>query len=214
MEESAALNRPDVEELVGLSNTAVKEGTTSKTEVDDLLKRAKAITQESTKQDEDANDISEDDIAALLDQLGKDNWTSVDDPLATSKEISESKEPAHLDILYQNPSIPDESAEVAAILSQLTDVARLEQKFDESNSESPFPSVSELSLPSVPKDGNATDDELSTRLAKLKLFPPKTYTGTDRGSINVFVPGISKTEDDETIHWCGIFRRTFSTNLK
>jgi hypothetical protein len=214
VEESAALNRPEIDRLVELSNAAVKQGTTRTTEVNDLLKRAKAATRESIKQDEDSNDISEDDIAALLDQLGQNSWTSVDDSLGTPKELSGSKEPADLDILSQNPSIPDDSAEVAAILSQLTDAAHLEHKFNESNSESPFPSVSELSLPSVPKDEGATDDDLSTRLAKLKLFPPKTYTGTDRGSINVFVPGISKTVDDETVHWCGIFRRTFSTNLK
>lgn len=202
MEESAALSEPDIKELMGLSRTAMREGTTSKSEVNDLLKSAKAATQESQKPEEDSNDISEDDIAALLDQLSKDNGAHIGHYSNVPGGLPESQEAA--DLSAQDPAAPDDSAEVAAILSQVTDAARLEQKFDESDSETPFPSVSGLSLPSLPNDADSTDEDLSTRLARLKTFPPKTYTGTDRGSINVFVPGISKTEDDETIHWCGI----------
>ena len=195
------MDEPDVKELIELSRTAVKEGTSSKSEVDDLLKNAETATQESQKSEDDLNDISEDDIAALLKQLRKEQETMASESLDAPEETPELEK---TDAPTPKSNIPDDSAEVAAILSQLTDTAHLEQKFDETDSESPFPSISGLSLPSVPNDSASADDDLSTRLAKLKTFPPKTYTGTDRGSINVFVPGISKTDDDETIHWCGM----------
>jgi hypothetical protein len=202
VEESAALNETDVKELIGLSRSAVEDGKASKPEVDDLLRSASAGTR-SSKVQEDSNDIGEDQIAALLDQLRKDNETSAECATEfTPKGTSNSTQVTNNSL--QNPLILDDSAEVAAILSQLTDAAHLELKFDESDSESQFPAASGLSLPSVPKDTDSTDDDLSSRFAKLKSFPPKTYTGTDRGSINVFVPGISKTDDDETTHWCGM----------
>jgi hypothetical protein len=202
------LNDPDVKELMGLSRTAVKEGTSSKSEVDDLLKSAKTATQESQRSEDGLNDISEDDIAVLLEQLRNEQETVADKSLDAPEDNPESEKP---DAPTSKSNVPDDSAEVAAILSQLTDASHLEQKFDESDLESPFPSVSGLLLPSVPKD---SDDDLATRLAKLKTFPPKTYTGTDRGSINVFVPGISKTDDDETIHWCGMALLIVSINSK
>ena len=193
------MNEPDITELIGLSRTAVKEGTSSMSEVDGLLRTAKTATQEPQKSEGDLNDISEDDIAALLEQLRNEQERvankSLDAPEETP-ELEKADVPTHIS------NVPDDSAEVAAILSQLTDAAHLEQKFDESDSESPFPSVPRLSLPSVPKDSDTADDDLTTRLSKLKTFLPKTYTGTDPGSINVFVPGISKTDDDDTIHWC------------
>ena len=184
------MNDPDVKELIGLSRTAVKEGTSSKPEVDNLLKSAKTATQESHKSEDDLNDISEDDIAALLEQLRNEPETASSMSLDAPKETPELEK---ADAPTPTSNVHDDSAEIAAILSQLTDAAHLEQKFDEPDSESPFPSVSGLSLPSGPTDSDTADDDLSTRLAKLKTFSPKTYTGTDRGSINVFVPGISKT---------------------
>lgn len=201
VEESAALNEPDLKEFIELSRTAVNEGTSSKSEVDELLNSAKRATQKSQKSEDDLNDINEDDIAALLEQLHNEQDMVVKSSLDAPEETPESKK---AEAPTPKSNVPDDSAEVAAILSQLTDAAHLEQKFDESDSEPPFPSVLGLSLPSVPKDSVSAHDDLSTRLAKLKTFPPKTYTGTDRGSINVFVPGISKTDDDETIHWCGM----------
>ena len=193
------MNEPDITELIGLSRTAVKEGTSSMSEVDDLLRTAKTATHESQKSEGDLNDISDDDIAALLEQLHNEQERVANKSLDAPEETPELEK---ADVPTHKSNVPDDSAEVAAILSQLTDAAHLEQKFDESDSESPFPSVPRLSLPSVPKDSDTADDDLTTRLAKLKTFPPKTYTGTDPGSINVFVPGISKTDDDDTIHWC------------
>lgn len=201
VEESAALNEPDLKEFSELSRTAIIEGTISKSEVDELLNSAKRATQKSQKSEDDLNDISEDDIAALLEQLHNEQDVVSRKSLDAPEETPESKK---ADAPAPKSNVPDDSAEVAAILSQLTDAAHLEQKFDESDSEPPFPSVLGLSLPSVPKDSVSAQDDLSTRLAKLRTFPPKTYTGTDRGSINVFVPGISKTHDEETIHWCGM----------
>jgi len=197
VEESAALNDSDVKELIGLSRTAVKDGMSSKPEADDLLGKAKTATQQP-QNPQDTNDISEEEIEALLKQLGDEPYSAVSD---TEGEVSKSLEQP--DKPPENSSIPDDSAEVAAILSQLTDAAHLEQKFDDHDSEPASPSTSGLSLPSVPKDNDSTEDDLSARLANLKAFPPKNYTGKDRGSINVFVPGIAKVDDDDSIHWCG-----------
>lgn len=188
-------------ELVGLSKDTSRNGMTSKSEVKELLQSARIATEQSMV-DEPSNDVSEEEIAALLKQLETNNGGQDDEiedtedsakPRATiSKDPEESKQ-------------PDDSDEIAAILSQLKDEASLEQKYDTPNTngdeESPFPSVSGLSLPSAP---TSTTDDFSTRLANLKSFQPKTYIGTDRGSINVFVPGVARTqEEDETIHWCG-----------
>jgi hypothetical protein len=144
--------------------------------------------------------VSEEEIAALLQQLESEPEKTAELAFNNDKELSTSQDGVNTDKLNNT-----ETHEIAAILAQLTDAAHLEQKFQDSESDSPFPSVSSLSLPSVPKDSESADDDLSARLANLKTFQPKTYTGTDRGSINVFVPGIAKTEEDETIHWCGIY---------
>lgn len=198
VEESAALNDSDVKELIGLSRAAVKDGRSTKPEVVDLLERAKAVTRQPEENSQEAHDVSEEEIEALLKQLGEEPYIEpADSEGETSKSHQQTKQPA------ENPAIPDDSAQVAAILSQLTDAAHLEQKFDDRDSESATPSTPGLSLPSVPKDGDSTEDDLSARLANLKAFPPKTYTGKDRGSINVFVPGIAKTDDDDRMNWCG-----------
>ena len=197
VEESAALNDSDVKELIGLSRTAVKEGTSSKPEVHDLLEKAKTATQQP-QNPQDTNDISEEEIEALLRQLGDEPYTATSD---AEGEVSKSHE--QVDKPSEDSAIPDDSAEVAAILSQLTNAAHLEQKFDDQDSGPATPSTPGLSLPSVPKDTDSTEDDLSARLANLKTFPPQNYTGKDRGSINVFVPGIAKVDDDESIHWCG-----------
>ena len=168
----------------------------SRSETDDLLKEAKVATAESNSEERKSHDVNEDDVAALLKQLGDDK----EEKLINAR--SESHETTH-DSSQKQHRVEDDSTEVAAILSQLTDEARLEQKFEESDSESPFPSVSKLSLPSAPNETDSTEDELSSRLANLRSFPVKNYTGIDRGSINVFVPGIAKMDNDETIHWCG-----------
>jgi hypothetical protein len=198
IEESSGLNESDAKELVRLSTTTLRDGIPSKPEVDDLLARAKLATQESNNVEDSVNEISDDDIAALLKQLcgGHEN-------LETLEGHSGSQETAAVKDADPKFTDPDDSAEVAALLSQLTDAAHLEQKFEDSDPEPPCPPDSELSLPSVPKDSDDAVDELSNRLAKLKTSPPKNYTGTDRGSINVFVPGLKKPEDDETTNWCG-----------
>jgi hypothetical protein len=203
IEETAALNEPDVKELVRLSTNILQDSISSKPEADDLLKRARLATQESNKNGDNVDEISEDDIAALLKQLGDEH-----ENLQTLEDHSEPQKAASKDAVQKFTD--DDSAEVAALLSQLTDAAHLEQKFEDSGPESPYPSISKTFLPSVPKDADDTVDELSNRLAKLKTSPPKNYTGTDRGSINVFVPGLSKLDDDETIHWCGEFAFLFS----
>jgi hypothetical protein len=199
IEESAALNDPDVTELIELSQSSVKRGTASSAEVHDLVKQAKQATGASKTITEDHQDISEEEIATLLKQL--------DDESKREGEIEPEPDAEKKPSVLTNPTQPDDSAEIARILSQLTDAARLEQKFEDSDSESQFPSVSRLSLPSVPKDedeADNTDDDLSARLANLKSFTPNNYTGTDRGSINIFIPSVAKTEEDETIHWCGM----------
>jgi hypothetical protein len=202
VEESAALDKDDADEVIGLSTSAVKNGMTSKAETDDLVKSARAATEQSKNVEEDTNDISEDDIAALLKQLGEDNETFLDHTSPEPKDTAEQQGPPGADQKAKD------DAEIETTLSQLRDAARLEQKFDEddSDSESGFPSVPGSLFPSVPKDTDSADDELSTRLANLKTFhAPKTYTGVDPGSINVFIPGISKTEEeDQTVDWCGI----------
>lgn len=197
IEESAALNEPDVKELVGLSTTTLQNAMLSKPEADGLLERARLATQESKILD-NADEISEDDIAALLKQLcdGNENLEALDGH-------SGPQNPGDGKDVDQKFTEPEDSAEVAAILSQLTDAVHLEKNIEDSDTESLYQSASKLSLPSVPKDADDTVDELSNRLAKLKAFPSTNYTGTDRGSINVFIPGLSKTEPDETIHWCG-----------
>ena len=160
------------------------------------MEKAKTATQEPHNP-QDTNDISEEEIEALLRQLGDEPYTPTPD---AEGEVSKSHE--QVDKPSENSAIPDDSAEVAAILSQLTDAAHLEQKFDDQDSEPATPSTPGLSLPSVPK-AESTEDDLSARLANLKTFPPQNYTGKDRGSINVFVPGIAKVDDDDSIHWCG-----------
>ena len=163
-----------------------------------LLEKAKIVAQQA-ETSQKTHDVSEDEIEALLKQLGDEPYTELAGP---GGEIPKSHE--HSEHPPENPAIPDDSAEVAAILSQLADAAHLEQKFEDPDSGSATPSIPDLSLPSVPKDSESSEDDLSARLANLKAFPPKTYTGTDPGSINVFIPGIVKTDDDDSIHWCGI----------
>ena len=211
VEESAALTDSDVKELIGLSKSAVQDGATSKSEINDLLKTARAATQESCMIQQETTDISEAEIAALLDQLNKESATPEGTPLNAEEEHPES-ETGH--VCTEKSTDPDDSAQVAAILSQLIDTSRLEDKFGETEPESPSPSVSIPHFPSVPKDSDSVDDDLFSRLAKLKTISPKTYTGTDRGSINVFIPGISTIDNDDTIHWCGASRISLSTNLK
>jgi hypothetical protein len=200
IEDSAALDENDVKDLIGLSRTAVNDGTASKAEVDNLLKSAKTATELSKGLHEESGDVTEDEIAALLEQLGNDKELQLPTKLKSPEVPSESRE--YTNISPREPKVDDDSSEVAAILSQLGDEARLEQEFEDSDHESKFPSLSRLSFPSAPKADDLAEDDLSTRLANLKTFGPKTYTGTDRGHINVFVPSLSKT-DDETIHWCG-----------
>jgi hypothetical protein len=200
IEESAALDAADVDELVGLSRDAIKDGKTTKSEVKELLSSARTAT-EHAKVDNPENNVSEEDIAALLKQLETNN-NGQDEELNHSEDSRHTQRAETNDPEQSKPA--DDSDEIAAILSQLTDEAHLEQKYDNTTNtneeDSPFPSVSGLSPPSVPE---STTDDFSTRLANLKSFQPKTYTGKDRGSINVFVPGIAPTHEDETIHWCG-----------
>jgi hypothetical protein len=200
VEESAALDKDDAEEIVGLSNSAVKNGMTTKAETDELVNTARTAIEQSKNVEDDTNDISEDDIAVLLKQLGEDNENFLDHTSPEPKDHAEQGLPPRAD------QKAEDDAEIETTLSQLRDAARLEQKFDDdSESESGFPSVPASLFPSVPKDSDSADDELSARLANLKSFhAQKTYTGVDPGSINVFIPGISKTEeDDEAEHWCG-----------
>lgn len=208
IEEGAALGEDDVNELVGLSKDAAKSGMTSKKEIRDLLDSARTATEQS-KAEEPENNVSDEDIAALLKQLEPTNGGDRDDKI---EDFSSSTEAKGADAHTPGDSIePDDSDEIAAILSQLKDEASLEQKYSSDNTtnpneeqDSPFPSVSRLSLPSVPSTSTTSSaDDFSTRLANLKSFHPKTYTGRDKGSINVFVPGIAPTDEDETIHWCG-----------
>lgn len=200
IEESAALEAADVDELVGLSRDAIKDGKTTKSEVKELLSSARTAT-EQAKVDKPENNVSEEDIAALLKQLETNN-NGQDEEINHSEDSRHTQAAETNDPEHSKPA--DDSDEIAAILSQLTDETRLEQKYDNTTNtneeDSPFPSVSGLSPPSVPE---STTDDFSIRLANLKSFQPKTYTGKDRGSINVFVPGIAPTHEDETIHWCG-----------
>jgi hypothetical protein len=177
----------------------VKDGRTSKPEIIHLLKDARTATEQS-KLTQDVNDVSEEEIASLLQQLESEPEKVPEHSFNNDKEPSISHEGGNIDKLNA-----DETDEIASILAQLADAAHLEQRFQDPESDSAFPSVSGLSFPSVPKGSESADDDLSARLANLKTFQPKTYTGTDRGSINVFVPGIAKAEEDETIHWCGIY---------
>jgi hypothetical protein len=200
IEESAGLDDADVNELVGLSKAAATEGTSSRSEAKELLHSARTATEQS-KVEEQSHDVSDEAIAALLKQLEADNGGQ-DDGIKDSERSTDPQETKTND--PEESKQADESDDIAAILAQLTDEAHLEQKYETTSTsndeDSPFPSVSGLSLPSVP---TSTTDDFSTRLANLKSFQPKTYTGTDRGSINVFIPGIASTEEDETIHWCG-----------
>jgi len=208
IEEGAALDEDDVNELVGLSKDAANSGMASKKEVKELLDSARTATDQS-KGEKTEDDVSEEDIAALLKQLEATNADDRDDKVeefSISTQLQGASAPG-------DSTEPDDSDEIAAILSQLKDEASLEQKYSRENTtnpheeqDSPFPSVSRLSLPSVAAASTSSADDFSARLANLKSFHPKTYTGKDKGSINVFVPGIAPTDEDETIHWCGIPR--------
>lgn len=200
------MDEDDVNELVALSNNATKSGVTSKAEVKELLDTARVAT-EQPKVDDPGNHVSEEQIAALLQQLEAAHAGDPDDRIG---EEEDSAHPQHAGTHTPRDSKEhDDTDEIAAILAQLKDEAHLEHKYSNDNTtnppdeeSSPFPSVSGLSLPTDPTTPFA--DDFSTRLANLKSFNPKTYTGKDKGSINVFVPGIAPTDEDETIHWCGI----------
>ena len=197
IEESAALKESDVNELIELSSSAVKQGTTSKAEVEDLLQEAKQVTREPKNLEQEPAEISEDEVNALLRQLRNRSENIEEKESNMLKEFlvpSEVREPAQ---------VADDSVEIEAILSQLTDAVHLEKSTEESDSESELPSVSGFSLPSVPNEIRSTDDDLKARIASLKSSFPKNYTGRDLGSINVFVPGLSSAEEDDVIHWCG-----------
>lgn len=194
IEESATLDESDVPELLGLSNAAVKDGAAAKHEAENLLKEGKSVTEQLKAGETNQNDVSEEEVAALLKRLEDSTGKTPFGLSETPQDRSQSQ-----GIEKPAEECPDEAADVAAILAQLTDEAKVDQDFEESESESGLPC-----LPSVPKDtGSIGEDELSTRLANLKSGGPKNYTGTDRGSINVFVPSVAKTDDDETEHWCG-----------
>lgn len=195
MEESAALNDQEVTELLGLTRNAVKEGVESKSETKDLLKDARSATDESKRGEDETKEVSEDDIEALLEQIGEAKVKTTD---TLDETNGKGDEPT------SSTAELDDSEEIAMILSQLTDAARLEQQFKGDNRDVDFPSVSGLSLPSVPKDESG-DDDFNARLANLRSFKPSTwnYTGTDPGTINVFIPGMAKAADDESEHWCG-----------
>jgi hypothetical protein len=198
------LDDSDVNELVGLSTAATKQGISSQSETAKLLKAAQSATEGSKNIEPDTNDVSEDDIAALLKQLGEDqaNQEIPSDNPPPYTERNEQAEETGNETQHKSTK-EDDSDEVAAILSQLTDAARLEQKFKDSDTESTLPSVSTLSLPSVPTNA---EEDFTLRLANLKSFAPQTanYTGREKGTINVFVPGLAKTQDDESMDWCGI----------
>ena len=192
-------------ELLGLSEDANKDGLSTKAETADLMRSAKIATQSSAHAKSQENDVSEEEIAALLKQLCEEK--GVEDP-TTSGKIRDQPDVSGQDKAGALAE-PDDSAEVAAILSQLTDAARLEQQFEDNNAKD-VSTISHPSLPSVPTT-TSEEDDFTLRLANLKSFKPETknYTGTDRGSINVFVPGLVSTQDDESEHWCGI---TFPRN--
>jgi len=195
IEESAGLDDNDVTELLGLSRNAAEDGISTKSETQILLKNAKGAMQPIDSERE----VNEDDVAALLRQLGEEKDTA-------APEETENSTDRNPDESAENTGEADDSAEIAAILSQLTDAARLEQQFDDTDSQANTPTISHLSLPSVPTTTTSEEDDLSARLANLKSFKPatpKNYTGTDLGSINVFVPGLAKTQEDESEHWCG-----------
>jgi ANCHR-like B-box zinc-binding domain len=185
VEESAALDPHEVFELLDLSKQSAQRGT-SREEITELLSSAREASQGRAEDEE--HEVTEDEIAALLQQL-------------------DVQETPHSDILFTQSTSPqpdaasrevDSSDEVAALLAQLTDAARLEPSIPDETTDSPPP----FDLPSVPRDADP-DNDFASRLSRLKSFTPetKTYTGTDLGSINVF---IANKEKDESVHWCVI----------
>ena len=194
VEESAALNDEDVKELIGLSSDAVKKGKTSLPEAQKLLREVETAKRESHS---GHDEVSEDEIAALLKQLGdnndEDNIPS-QDPSKTSNDDIEKQDPPD----KKGPG-NDDSEEIAAVLSQLADEAHLESKFEESSSSSPFPSVSKLPLPSLSSD--TADDDFLSRISNLKNLSASTGKS---GVINTFIPSLAKPEDEDMENWCGM----------
>ena len=200
------MNDEDVKELIGLSSDAVKKGNTSLPEARKLLHEVENAKRETKSGD--GEEVSEDEIAALLKQLGEGEDDNDESNVTVQETPGDKSNDGEEKLERSEEGLPgkDDSDEIAAVLAQLTDEARLESKFEDSSSESPFPSVSKLPLPSLPSLSTDTaEDDLLSRISNLKNLSTASSKKTSKpGVINTIIPSLAKRdEDDDMENWCG-----------